>query len=73
MLLRKIFYFICKANLINYLIIMIDIIIWFSHSNIIFFLVIIGILLSHWSYFNLVFSLTFTFTSRVDPSWKKHV
>ena len=34
-LLRKIFYFICKANSRYYHILMIDIIIWFSHSNII--------------------------------------
>ena len=50
MLLRKIFYSICKANSNNYHILMIDIIISFSHSNIVF-LVIIGILLSRSSYF----------------------
>ena len=59
-LLRKIFYFICKANSNNYHILMIDIIILFSQSNFVLF-VIIAILLSFLSYFNLVFPLILNF------------
>ena len=59
--LKKMLYLICKANSNNYLIIMINIIIfWFFHL----FLVTIAILLSGLSYFNLVFPLIFTYTSR---------
>ena len=63
MLLRKIYYIICKANSNNCNILMVDIIISFSHSNIVFFLVITGVLLCHLSYFNLVFLIIFTYTS----------
>ena len=59
-LLRKIFYFICKANSNNYHILMIDIIILFSQSNFVLF-VIIAILLSFLSYFYLVFPLILNF------------
>ena len=58
-----VFYFICKANSNNYHILMIDIIICFSHRNVSFFLVIIGIYLRHPPYFNLVFTLIFTYPS----------
>ena len=59
--LKKMLYLICKANSNNYLIIMINIIIfWFFHL----FLVTIAILLSGLSYFNLVFPLIFTYTFR---------
>ena len=72
MLLRKIFYFICKYKLIKRITTFLWSMLSFGSLRLtLFFLVIIGILLSRSSYFNLVFPLIFSYTCRGDHNGNK--